>query len=129
MNGRLYDPILGRFLSPDNYVQMPDYTQNFNRYSYALNNPLVYTDPDGEFVLLAIAGYFLVNAAIDYGMQVGMNYMMGYKGKDAWVNKVDFLDVGIWDYWCNYRRCSNSTKNNRAAWEIWYVLCKTPRGH
>lgn len=48
MNGRLYDPILGRFLSPDNYVQLPDFSQSFNRYSYCLNNPLKYVDPDGE---------------------------------------------------------------------------------
>ena len=50
MNARLYDPLLGRFLSPDPYVQAPDFTQNFNRYSYALNNPLRYSDPNGEFV-------------------------------------------------------------------------------
>lgn len=49
MNARLYDPLLGRFLSPDPYVQAPDFTQNFNRYSYCLNNPLVYVDEDGEF--------------------------------------------------------------------------------
>ena len=49
MNGRLYDPILGRFFSPDNYLQMPDNSQNFNRYSYCLNNPLKYSDPSGEF--------------------------------------------------------------------------------
>lgn len=49
MNARLYDPLLGRFLSPDPYVQAPDFTQNFNRYSYALNNPLKYTDENGEF--------------------------------------------------------------------------------
>ena len=48
MNARLYDPLLGRFLSPDPYVQAPDFTQNFNRYSYALNNPLKYTDLSGE---------------------------------------------------------------------------------
>ena len=48
MNGRLYDPALGRFLSPDNYVQMPDNSQNFNRYTYCLNNPLKYNDPSGE---------------------------------------------------------------------------------
>jgi RHS repeat-associated protein len=55
MNARLYDPALGRFLSPDPYVQMPDFTQNFNRYSYCLNNPLVYIDQDGEsFLLLAV---------------------------------------------------------------------------
>jgi RHS repeat-associated protein len=49
MNGRMYDPVLGRFLSPDPYVQAPDFSQNFNRYSYCLNNPLKYTDPSGEF--------------------------------------------------------------------------------
>jgi len=49
MNGRMYDPLLGRMLSPDNYVQAPDNSQSFNRYSYCLNNPLVYTDPSGEF--------------------------------------------------------------------------------
>lgn len=48
MNGRMYDPQLGRFLSPDNYVQMPDNSQSFNRFSYCLNNPLKYTDPSGE---------------------------------------------------------------------------------
>ena len=49
MNARLYDPALGRFLSPDPYVQSPDFTQNFNRYSYVLNNPMSYTDPSGYF--------------------------------------------------------------------------------
>ena len=48
MNGRMYDPNLGRFLSPDNYIQSPGNPQNYNRYSYCLNNPLKYTDPDGE---------------------------------------------------------------------------------
>jgi RHS repeat-associated protein len=33
MNARLYDPLLGRFLAPDPFVQDPDFTQNFNRYS------------------------------------------------------------------------------------------------
>lgn len=48
MNGRLYDPVIARFFSPDNFVQAPDFTQNFNRYSYCLNNPLQYVDPSGE---------------------------------------------------------------------------------
>jgi RHS repeat-associated protein len=59
MNGRLYDPMLGRMLSPDNYVQLASYTQSFNRYSYCLNNPLKYTDPSGEFYVIDswIRGY------------------------------------------------------------------------
>ena len=48
MNGRIYDPKLHRFLQPDNYIQDPFDTQNYNRYSYVLNNPLKYTDPSGE---------------------------------------------------------------------------------
>ncbi len=48
MNGRLYDPNLKRFLSPDNYIQDMTNTQNFNRYGYVLNNPLMYWDPSGE---------------------------------------------------------------------------------
>ena len=58
MKGRMYDPKLGRFLSPDPFVQAPTDPQNYNRYSYCLNNPLKYTDPSGEifWVIGAIIG-------------------------------------------------------------------------
>jgi RHS repeat-associated protein len=59
MNGRLYDAKLHRFLQPDNFVQDPYNTQNYNRYGYVLNNPLKYTDPSGEFwhiVIGAVVG-------------------------------------------------------------------------
>jgi len=55
MNGRMYDPMQGRFLSPDNHIQDPFNTQNFNRYGYVLNNPLSLTDPSGEFFWFAVA--------------------------------------------------------------------------
>ncbi len=48
MNGRVYDPYTALFLSPDPYIQAPDFTQNYNRYAYVLNNPLRYTDPSGK---------------------------------------------------------------------------------
>ncbi|WP_373829399.1 RHS repeat domain-containing protein, partial [Bacteroides heparinolyticus] len=44
MNGRMYDPVMSGFLSPDNYIQAPDFSQSFNRYAYCLNNPLKYVD-------------------------------------------------------------------------------------
>ena len=47
MNGRIFDPVLGRMLSPDNFVQSPNFTQSYNRYSYCSNNPLKYIDPSG----------------------------------------------------------------------------------
>ena len=71
MNARLYDPALGRFLSPDPYVQAPDFTQNFNRYSYCLNNPLKYTDESGESpILVRLAGAALLGG----GLNVACNW-------------------------------------------------------
>lgn len=49
MNGRIYDPLLGRFLSADLVVQNPANWQFFNRYSYVQNNPLTRVDPTGFF--------------------------------------------------------------------------------
>ena len=62
MNGRLYDPALHRFLQPDNYVQDPFNTQNFNRYGYCLNNPLVYVDENGEFIITALIVGVIIGA-------------------------------------------------------------------
>ena len=47
MNGRVQDAITGVFLSPDPYISEPGNPQNYNRYSYVLNNPLSFTDPSG----------------------------------------------------------------------------------
>lgn len=45
----MYDPAIGRFLSPDPLVQAPNNTQSYNRYSYVFNNPLSFTDPTGFY--------------------------------------------------------------------------------
>lgn len=87
MNGRLYNAKLHRFLQPDNYVQDPSNTQNYNRYGYVLNNPLKYTDPSGELSFKSIGKWIEKNAndvfagvaiaagiilvATSYGVQVG----------------------------------------------------------
>ena len=47
MNGRVYDPVLARFLSPDPFVQFPGIADGLNRYSYVMNNPLIFVDPSG----------------------------------------------------------------------------------
>ncbi|NJS37561.1 MAG: hypothetical protein HC765_16030 [Brachymonas sp.] len=47
MNARVYDPDIGRFLSPDPTIAHSDNPQSFNRYSYAYNNPLNIVDPSG----------------------------------------------------------------------------------
>ncbi|TAL65181.1 MAG: RHS repeat-associated core domain-containing protein [Bacteroidetes bacterium] len=47
MNGRMYDPYIGRFLGVDPFIQFPGNSQSFNGYGYCLNNPLKYVDPSG----------------------------------------------------------------------------------
>jgi RHS repeat-associated protein len=64
---RLYDPVLGRFISPDRLVQAPENPQTLNRYTYCLNNPLIYTDPSGEWIEWIIIGAVL--GAISGGVQ------------------------------------------------------------
>ncbi|MCG2794174.1 MAG: type IV secretion protein Rhs [Weeksellaceae bacterium] len=57
MNGRLYDPLLRRFLNADENIQDPYNTQIYNKYGYVLNNPLMFNDPSGEFVWAAFVAY------------------------------------------------------------------------
>ena len=86
MNARLYDPAIGRFLSPDPYVQMPDFSQNFNRYSYCLNNPLVYVDENGEFI------HLIIGAVVGGVANVISNWEM-IKAKGFWTG-LGYFGVG-----------------------------------
>ncbi|WP_062176606.1 RHS repeat domain-containing protein [Dysgonomonas macrotermitis] len=88
MNARLYDPVIGRFLSPDPYVQAPDFSQNFNRYSYALNNPLRYTDPSGEWFGLDD----LIAAAIGGTVNLIGNAIAG--NVNSWAQGFSYFGVG-----------------------------------
>ena len=84
MKARVYDPFLGRFLSPDTIVPDSQSMEGFNRYAYVYNNPLKYVDPDGHFPWLFALGaaLFTIGATSDdplvrnIGMFVG-SLMMG----------------------------------------------------
>ncbi|MBB6332219.1 RHS repeat-associated protein [Chryseobacterium sediminis] len=76
MNGRLYDPLLRRFLNADENIQDPYNTQNYNKYGYVLNNPLMFNDPSGEFAWAA--GFFLTYVApVIWGAVVGTLISVG----------------------------------------------------
>ncbi len=106
MNGRMYDPLIARMLSPDNYVQSTSSTQAYNRYSYAYNNPLKYTDPSGDFIFTLgtlIAAPFTGGASLaflpaaigaDLGMWSGGSMANGTMNPFKW----DYSSGKTWGY-------------------------------
>lgn len=91
MNARLYDPLLGRFLSPDPYVQSPKHSQSFNRYSYCMNNPLVVIDRDGQLWFVPI----LVGAAIGAAFSAATYTAMVAFTPMTWSNSGFWRAVGM----------------------------------
>lgn len=73
MNARLYDPVMRRFLSLDSIIQDPFNTQNYNRYGYVTNNPLLYTDPSGNTLVVAV----IVAVAVSVTTHAIMNTLQG----------------------------------------------------
>lgn len=58
MNGRVYDPALGRFMSADPFIHDVTNTQDLNRYSYVHNNPLSFVDQNGYGFFKSIGKFF-----------------------------------------------------------------------
>ncbi|TAK53867.1 MAG: hypothetical protein EPO25_09090, partial [Gammaproteobacteria bacterium] len=82
MNGRVQDPLTGRFLSADPYVANPASTQGWNRYSYVENDPASFTDPSG-FVRSCGIGFAAISVpTIGYGF--GGGGPDGYGGGGFW---------------------------------------------
>ena len=76
MNGRMYDPYLQRFLSPDNEIQAPGDAQSYNRYTYCMNNPLRFTDPTGYtwgiFKWVGNNWHSIVTVAVTVGVTIAV---------------------------------------------------------
>jgi RHS repeat-associated protein len=80
MNGRVYDPLTAIFFSPDPYLQAPGNWLNYNRYGYCLNNPFLYTDPNGEIVWFVP----IIVGAIIGGAGYTANVAFSEGGFDNW---------------------------------------------
>lgn len=80
MNGRIYDPVIGRVVSPDNVVSTPQSTQGYNRYSYVHNNPLRYTDPDGNIPVLAAVAIGAAVGVLGNGINNAMHHRNFFDG-------------------------------------------------
>ena len=88
MNGRLYDPAIGRFMSADPTIQFPDDMQNYNRYSYVNNNPLSLIDRSGfglfGFIKHVVKGiikgvkHLLQNKIVRLAIAIYVGYQLGF---------------------------------------------------
>ena len=112
MNGRLYDPVSARFLSPDNFVQQPWNSQNFNRYSYCLNNPLKYNDPSGEWF------------GLDDLLVAGAGFLAGYvsngisSGNWGWKSVQSGLTTAV-SSWLGYNTAGLSSASGAITSSTW----------
>ncbi|MBO6034639.1 MAG: RHS repeat-associated core domain-containing protein, partial [Paludibacteraceae bacterium] len=94
MNGRMYDPLIGSFLSVDPFIQAPENWLNYNRYLYGFGNPMKYIDPSGNIGILAAIGIgAAVGAALGTGAGLWYGYNQGYTGQD--LEKCAFLGLYI----------------------------------
>jgi len=92
----LYPPLLGRMLSHDNYVQSPFDSQSYNRYSYVLNNPLKYADPNGELYVIDDIIVAAVGFVVGY---VGYGIRNGDFGSDAVVTGLIGAGIALLSYY------------------------------
>lgn len=134
MNGRLYDPMAHRFLQPDNNIQDPYNTQNYNRYSYVLNNPSKYTDPTGEFAWLPTLIGALFNSyatgvqssggqlnLFKWDSNIWINAGIGAAGAVASTVSTNYLNAYVDNYGKNAKQ--NNFAGENSVEEHGFVCC------
>ncbi|QTL36560.1 hypothetical protein J5X90_05840 [Pseudoalteromonas viridis] len=103
MNGRIYDADTGRFMQADPFVQAPSNLQNYNAYSYVLNNPLSYTDPSG----------YLFKKLLKVTMKVtGDWYIHKFLNKVPWLKSITSVALNFipgCQVWCTAAFNAKST--------------------
>lgn len=89
---RFFSAYLNRFLQPDSIVPDPANPQDWNRYGYARNNPIRYTDPSGHMAWEGEGGnYTLQDKADDEYKRQRANHLKCEAGNDLYCSGIDKL--------------------------------------
>ena len=84
-------------MSPDNFVQDVHNTQNYNRYGYVLNNPLLYTDPSGEFIVALVSAVVVsvvINGIANSSKNIPFFYGAGKAGVMGGISAAVSFGIG-----------------------------------
>ena len=125
-NGRMYNPRLHRFVSPDNFIQDPYNTMSYDRQGYVWNNPLMNSDPTGELIWFAVlmgAWMGVANAIMNDGnilLGALIGGVAGFLGAGVGNLALGGTFFGCWGYFC-YRFCSRLC--GRLCWWFCGRLC------
>ncbi|MEU8616996.1 ricin-type beta-trefoil lectin domain protein [Streptomyces sp. NPDC048623] len=99
LGARLYDPVVGRFMSADPQMDLNDPLQA-NGYVYAHNNPATYADPSGEAITLnaseraaALAGAGLSAAQVAQAQAMQGKSLTSVILAVAWETLKDFIGI------------------------------------
>lgn len=129
MDGRIYDPVVGRFLSPDPFVQSPGFTQSLNRYAYCLNNPLSLVDPSGyswlsrnwKSLVASAVGIVVSSVTLGTGTSVGIAIAAGATGgaagalTGALLNGANLGQIAKATFWGGFWGAASGCLNNISA--------------
>ncbi len=96
LSSRYYSPELCRFISPDDVEYLdPESVNGLNLYCYCKNNPIMYADPSGHFVVSALIIGAIVGACIGFGTAIYIDYQDDgqiFNGSVAWY---DYLGATV----------------------------------
>jgi RHS repeat-associated protein len=110
MNGRIFDPLIGRFLQADSMVQAPGNLQNYDRYAYCYNNPLTCTDPSGQLSM-----YLKNPVRLAKWIDPAGNYALTKTAQNKYGYMIGSIAIGVASLYCGpgYAAC---VAGGTAAW-------------
>ena len=95
-NSRYYSPELRRFISPDsvNYLD-PESINGLNLYAYCNNNPIMYADPSGHFLISTLIIGAIIGAAVGFGTAAYIDYQDDGQIFNGSVKWYDYLGATV----------------------------------
>ena len=98
LNSRYYDPSIGRFISTDDISYLsPDNLKGLNLFAYCENNPIMYKDPSGAFLITSLIIGATIGALAGFCAAMYIDYKDDgqiFNGSVEWYKYVGLITLG-----------------------------------